>query len=413
MEFDFHDDLLNNKNADLHSRMATLKDYINIGYTPNEALSMAGLKSEDLEQFPKLKQQYFPSGHDKTATKGDGGHIFDEEHDSDFLEWEKYDYFKTLGGGAEARKLTAQVFEITEDEILAIIKKYDGAIQKNQNGAVLWDGFCPESKLNNAEVRMRLNQDDFYESEATGLQIAVIGVNAVILKHRGNRKFRNTLSYADSIENGQVLSPQNMDRIPFNDGAIFNNHQELKEYIQGIPVHSSVTTKPFVSDTDLTQLLSQKRGIDKKLEETLKAKGFHHFSSKKFIGDYGEYLAKLNLKHLFVNEEILISNNSNDECDMSGTLKPEVAKEWNIVNPEVRIEVKTRYHQKGMPHLFGIKPHKFDLLVFVSLNEDYSCHFVGVLKSIDLKVDKQSRVVFSNNYKHQLLYPKGLDFIQH
>lgn len=134
------------------------------------------------------------------------------------------------------RRLTAQVFEITEDELLAIIKKYGGVIQENRNGAVIWDGLCPESKLNNADVRMRLNQDDFYESETTGLQIAVIGVNTVILKHRGEGKFRDTLSYAETIENGQVLSPQNIHRKPFNDGAIFKSHQELKGYIHCIPV---------------------------------------------------------------------------------------------------------------------------------------------------------------------------------
>lgn len=47
---------------------------------------MAGLKPEDLEQFPELKQQYFSSGPNEAATSGDGGYIFDEEHDSDFLE---------------------------------------------------------------------------------------------------------------------------------------------------------------------------------------------------------------------------------------------------------------------------------------------------------------------------------------
>lgn len=54
---------------------------------------------------------------------------------------------------------------------------------------------------------------------------------------------------------------------------------------------------------------------------------------------------------------MLIYNHSNDEFDISGTLKPEIAKEWNIDTPQVRIEVKTRYHQKGNPHLFGIKPN--------------------------------------------------------
>lgn len=36
----------------------------------------------------------------------------------------------------------------------------------------LWNGFCPESQLHGKQVRMRLNRHDFFESEATGLQIA-------------------------------------------------------------------------------------------------------------------------------------------------------------------------------------------------------------------------------------------------
>ncbi len=36
-----------------------------------------------------------------------------------------------------------------------------------------FDGYCPESKLDGEKVRMRLNAHDFFESEKTGLQIAV------------------------------------------------------------------------------------------------------------------------------------------------------------------------------------------------------------------------------------------------
>jgi hypothetical protein len=35
----------------------------------------------------------------------------------------------------------------------------------------IWNGFCPESQLHGKQVRMRLNRHDFFESEATGLQI--------------------------------------------------------------------------------------------------------------------------------------------------------------------------------------------------------------------------------------------------
>jgi hypothetical protein len=54
----------------------------------------------------------------------------------------------------------------------------------------MWNGYCPESQLQGKQIRMRLNNSDFYESEATGLQIAVIkGVQAIILNFRGSGKF--------------------------------------------------------------------------------------------------------------------------------------------------------------------------------------------------------------------------------
>ncbi len=83
---------------------------------------------------------------------------------------------------------------------------------------------------------MRLNQDDFFESEKTGLQICILpGVQAIILGFRGKRKFRTTPNYGDEIENGEILSPQNMDMPPFNkSGEIFSDSLEIEEYIDNI-----------------------------------------------------------------------------------------------------------------------------------------------------------------------------------
>ena len=99
-----------------------------------------------------------------------------------------------------------------------------------------WNGYCPESWLKNKTVRMRLNQDDFYESEETGLQICVVsGVQAVILNFRGKGKFREKAIYADEIENGEILSPQNTDRPPFNDPAtLFSGSEEIENFIAAI-----------------------------------------------------------------------------------------------------------------------------------------------------------------------------------
>lgn len=100
----------------------------------------------------------------------------------------------------------------------------------------LWNGYCPESWLNGQQVRMRLNRQDFYESEQTGLQIAVLsGVQAIIMNFRGKGNFRSTITYADEIENGELLSPQNTDRPPFNDPAeVFTESEEIENYINAI-----------------------------------------------------------------------------------------------------------------------------------------------------------------------------------
>jgi len=98
---------------------------------------------------------------------------------------------------------------------------------------LFWNGYCPESYLNGKQVKMRLNRNDFYESEETGLQIAVLsGVQAIIMNFRGEGKFKSTASYADEIENGEYLSPQTMDSPPFNNGEVFGSSHEVGAYIE-------------------------------------------------------------------------------------------------------------------------------------------------------------------------------------
>ena len=100
----------------------------------------------------------------------------------------------------------------------------------------MWNGYCPESWLKGKQVKMRLNKNDFYESEETGLQIAVLsGVQAVILNFRGTGDFRSTISYADEIENGELLSPQNTERPPFNNPTeVFQDSEQIENYINNI-----------------------------------------------------------------------------------------------------------------------------------------------------------------------------------
>jgi len=99
----------------------------------------------------------------------------------------------------------------------------------------IWNGYCPESWLQDKTVRMRLNQWDFFESEETRLQICLNGIQAVVLNFRGKGKFRSTSSFGDEVANGQFLSPQNTDRPPFNNPTvIFKDSEQIEDYITAI-----------------------------------------------------------------------------------------------------------------------------------------------------------------------------------
>ncbi len=70
---------------------------------------------------------------------------------------------------------------------------------------IYFDGYCPESLLQNNLVEMRLNEDDFWESEATGLQITISPPYAIILCWRGKGKFRSSSEKASDIFTGLIL----------------------------------------------------------------------------------------------------------------------------------------------------------------------------------------------------------------
>lgn len=98
---------------------------------------------------------------------------------------------------------------------------------------LLWDGYCPESRLQGKEVRMRLNTSDLFESEATGLQIRVIyGLRAVILKERGKGKFRSVPCYAHTeITYLEALCAEEDN---LKAGKVFESQEELEAYLTQI-----------------------------------------------------------------------------------------------------------------------------------------------------------------------------------
>ena len=95
---------------------------------------------------------------------------------------------------------------------------------------------------------------------------------------------------------------------------------------------------------------------------------------------------------------------------MIGTLKDEFARQWNLPK-NVKIEVKTRYDQQGLPHLANVDKSQFELLVFVSLDRHYSIHYIGMVKSADLEVSALKKVIYSS--KLNPVFATEKEFVPH
>jgi len=104
------------------------------------------------------------------------------------------------------------------------------------NSNLIFYGYCPECSLNGYQVKMKLNKNDFFECEETGLQVYLITGNlAVILTERGKGNFLETKKYADDFVTTEILVPQNKLNIPFVDDIVyFKNNDELFDFIRKI-----------------------------------------------------------------------------------------------------------------------------------------------------------------------------------
>lgn len=100
-----------------------------------------------------------------------------------------------------------------------------------------FDGYCPESLLTGKQVEMRLNENDFWESEETGLQITVFPPFATILRWRGKGKFRQSSDFASNSLVGLVLTKANQEEgkeiFPDEDNII-SNRFDLERYLDEI-----------------------------------------------------------------------------------------------------------------------------------------------------------------------------------
>jgi hypothetical protein len=81
-----------------------------------------------------------------------------------------------------------------------------------QNIKLYFDGYCPESMLKGKQVEMRLNEDDFWESEATGLQMTVFPPFAAILRWRGKGNFRESSGKASDELTGLVITMAHVEK---------------------------------------------------------------------------------------------------------------------------------------------------------------------------------------------------------
>lgn len=102
---------------------------------------------------------------------------------------------------------------------------------------LFFDGYCPESVLKGKQVEMRLNEDDFWESEATGLQVAVFPPFATILRWRGKGKFRQSSDVALNTFTGLLITEAQLEdgqEILPDEGKIITNDFDLEWYLDSV-----------------------------------------------------------------------------------------------------------------------------------------------------------------------------------
>src|SRR5438105_5007011 len=102
---------------------------------------------------------------------------------------------------------------------------------------IYFDGYCPESLLKGEQIEMKLNEDDFWESQTTGLQISVFPPYAAILRWRGKNKFRHSTDTASNVLTGLVMTEtqkENGNEIFPDEGNIISNKFTLELYLHEI-----------------------------------------------------------------------------------------------------------------------------------------------------------------------------------
>lgn len=269
-DFDHHE-ILNNKCADLVSRLTTFVEYCNIGFDRSEALKMSNITEQMIANNQKLFNEITTSLKEEniddlsfdTGIPKDLNRAYGKIMDNYFV------YLDITKNHDESVKRLSEMFGVGSDKLNTFINQHKEKFFRenypqflpllktktetsiSSSIPTIWNGYCPESWADGRTVRMRLNKMDFYESEETGLQIAigVPGVQAVILKQRGNGNFTSKRTYADQRNCNECLSPHTMERPPFCEPTIFTSSEEIKKYIK-----TFVPSKVFKVEFDKSQL---------------------------------------------------------------------------------------------------------------------------------------------------------------
>lgn len=153
----------------------------------------------------------------------------------------------------------------------------------------------------------------------------------------------------------------------------------------------------------LNTLLKKKKELDHEISDLINRRydGKVRVSAKKLVADLGEFYVLKSLPFITDLEQLRASN---ADCDLIGEVSEELREKWMLKSRKVRIEVKTRYAQDGDNQFQSVKIDKFDLLAFVSLDKDYRCHHIGLIRAEDLVLDKYLRTSYSKYWPNKVVW---------
>jgi hypothetical protein len=175
---------------------------------------------------------------------------------------------------------------------------------------IYFDGYCPESMLKGKHVEMKLNEDDFWESLETRLQISVFPPYATILNWRGEGQIKTHRELASNVLTGLILAQpikeNGMEIFPDKDRTI-NNKEDLASYLK--------------------EVLSSKKVLDDAMDNPLKEQEIYlsNLSQKDFAPLFNSFNI---LKHAGYSEGFRTSKEFRDLFEDIHNLKLVFAFDW-------------------------------------------------------------------------------------